>query len=89
MVSQTPRKVVLFLKAMRMVEKGCLSYLAPFRDTSGYIPLLELVLMVSVFAEVIPTYLLGIRLDRNINFGIDLDLDTQSISIPSYRMTST
>ncbi|WMV41180.1 hypothetical protein MTR67_034565, partial [Solanum verrucosum] len=50
------------------------------------IPLLESVPVVKHFPEVFPNDLPGIPPEREIDFGIDLLLDTQPISIPPYRM---
>lgn len=60
-----------------MVEKGCLSYLTYIWDTSAKMPPLELVGVVWEFMDVFPTDLLGVPLDRDTNFGIDLEPGTQ------------
>ncbi|PHU11555.1 hypothetical protein BC332_18485 [Capsicum chinense] len=44
--------------------------------------------LVNESPEVFPDDLPGFSLDKEIVFGIDLILDTQSISIPPYRMAS-
>ncbi|XP_070041027.1 uncharacterized protein [Nicotiana tomentosiformis] len=70
-----PSRMISFLKAQRMVEKGCLAYLDFVRDVSAAIPTNELVPVVRVFIDVFPTNLLGMPRDRDIDFGIDPDLN--------------
>ncbi|XP_070057664.1 uncharacterized protein [Nicotiana tomentosiformis] len=65
-----PSMVVSFLKAHRMVDKGCDAYLASMRDASADTPTVKSVLVVRDFPDVWLAYLPG----------------TQSISIPPYRM---
>ncbi|XP_070046769.1 uncharacterized protein [Nicotiana tomentosiformis] len=81
-----PRRVVSFLKAQRMVEKGCEEYLAFVRDVSADTPTLESVPVVRDFPNVFPSNLLGMPPGRDIDFGIDLVPNTQPISIPLYHM---
>ncbi|XP_059294427.1 uncharacterized protein LOC132047393 [Lycium ferocissimum] len=50
--SHTPKKVISFLKARRMVEKRCLAYLAYVRHNSANIPPPESVPLVREFLEV-------------------------------------
>ncbi|XP_070055922.1 uncharacterized protein [Nicotiana tomentosiformis] len=81
-----PSRVISDLKAQRMVEKGCLSCLAFLRDVGTDTPTIDSVLVVQDFAYVFPADLSGMPPDRDIDFGIDLVLGTQPISIPLYRM---
>ncbi|XP_070032000.1 uncharacterized protein [Nicotiana tomentosiformis] len=81
-------RVVSYLKAQRMVEKGYLAYLAYIWDSNVQVPSMDLVPVVREFPEIFPTDLSGMPPDRNINFCIDLVLGTQTISIPQYRMAS-
>ncbi|XP_070057925.1 uncharacterized protein, partial [Nicotiana tomentosiformis] len=78
--------VISYMKARRMVEKGCLAYLAYIRDPSADAPFMDLVLVVHEFSEVFPVDLSGMPPDRDIDFCIDLAPGTQPISIPPYRM---
>ncbi|XP_070052655.1 uncharacterized protein [Nicotiana tomentosiformis] len=82
----TPSIVISFLKAQRMVEKGCDAYLAYVRDVSIDTPTVESVPVVRDFTEVFPADLSGMPPDRDIDFGIDMLPGTQPISIPLYRM---
>ncbi|XP_070053920.1 uncharacterized protein [Nicotiana tomentosiformis] len=85
-VDYVPSRVISYLKAQRMVEKGCLSYLAFVRDVSAEIPTISSVSVVHDFPDVFPADLPGMPPDRDIDFGINLVPDTQPISIPPYRM---
>ncbi|XP_070036782.1 uncharacterized protein [Nicotiana tomentosiformis] len=81
-----PSRVISFLKAQRMVEKGCNAYLAFVRDVSDDTLAVESVPIARGFPDVFPADLPGMLPDRDIDFGIDLLLGTQPISIPPYRM---
>ncbi|XP_070009089.1 uncharacterized protein [Nicotiana sylvestris] len=52
-------QVISFLKTRRMVEKGCLAYLAYIRDTTVEFPTTDLVPVVREFADVFPSDLTG------------------------------
>ncbi|XP_070035659.1 uncharacterized protein [Nicotiana tomentosiformis] len=82
----SPSRVIYFLKAQRMVEKGCDAYIAYVRDVSTDTPTIESVPVVRDYLDVFPTDLPGMPPDRDIDFGIDLLPGTQPISIPPYRM---
>ncbi|XP_070006555.1 uncharacterized protein [Nicotiana sylvestris] len=84
-----PSKVISFLKAQRMVVKGCLSYLAFVRDVGAETPSFNSVHVVGDFPDVFPIDLSGMPPDRDIDFGIDLVSGTQPIYSPPYRMAST
>ncbi|XP_059306316.1 uncharacterized protein LOC132057727 [Lycium ferocissimum] len=84
--SPAPKKIISFLRAKKLVSKGCLAYLAHVRDTTVASPPLESIPIVSEFAEVFPSDLPGMPPDRDIDFCIDLDPGTRPISIPPYRM---
>ncbi|XP_070034688.1 uncharacterized protein [Nicotiana tomentosiformis] len=79
-------KVILYVEARRMVEKGCLAYLAYIRDSSAEVPHMDSVMVVREFPEVFPTNLTGMPFDRDIDIFIDLVLGTKPISIPLYHM---
>ncbi|XP_070017874.1 uncharacterized protein [Nicotiana sylvestris] len=67
-----PSRVISFLKAQRMVGKGCLSYLDFVRDVEAEALSLDSVPVVRDFTDVFPVDLLGMSSDRDIDFGIDL-----------------
>ena len=56
------------------------------RDVESELPSLKSVLIVNKFLDVFPNDLPGIPPEREIDFGIDLLLDTNPISIPPYCM---
>ncbi|XP_070002764.1 uncharacterized protein [Nicotiana sylvestris] len=66
-------RVVSFLKARHMVEKGCLAYLAYVRDTTVESSTIDSVPVVREFADVFPSDLPGMPPDR-VDFCIDLAL---------------
>ncbi|XP_070029163.1 uncharacterized protein [Nicotiana sylvestris] len=73
----TSSRVISFLKARHMVEKGCLAYLDYVRDTTIESPTIDSVLVVEEFADVFPSDLPGVPLNRDIDFYIDLAPSTQ------------
>lgn len=77
-LSHSMNKVVSFLKAQRMVDKVCLAHLTFIWDTSAE------VVVVREFTNVFSIDFSGIPPDRNDEFGIDLVLDAQLISISPY-----
>ncbi|XP_070018239.1 uncharacterized protein [Nicotiana sylvestris] len=82
----TPSIVISFLKAQQMVEKGYDKYLAYMRDVSIDTTEVDSIPLVRDFPDVFPADLPGMPHDRDIAFGIDLLLGTQSISIPPCRI---
>ncbi|WMV30894.1 hypothetical protein MTR67_024279 [Solanum verrucosum] len=86
-LSHPPKGVISFLKARHLVKRGCLAYLAHIRDTSVETSMLESISVVSKFSEVFSTDLPSLPHGRDIDFCIDIEPDTQPISIPPYRMT--
>ncbi|XP_070019865.1 uncharacterized protein [Nicotiana sylvestris] len=85
-LDHTPSRLISFLKAQRMVEKGCDAYLAYVRDVSIDTPSINSVLIVWDFSDMFLADLPGMPHDRDIDFGIDLLSGTQSISIPPNNM---
>ena len=85
----TPVHIISFLRAKRMVSKGCLAFLAHLRDDTPQVPSIESVSIVREFLDVFPADLPGMPPDRDIDFCIDLEPGTRPISIPPYRMAPT
>ena len=81
-------RIIPYLKAYKMISKGCLCHIVRVQDLDSEIPPTELVTIVSEFLEVFPNDLPGITSEREIDFGIDLLLERNLISIPTYRMAS-
>ncbi|XP_070039094.1 uncharacterized protein [Nicotiana tomentosiformis] len=75
----TSSRVISFLKARHLVEKGCLVYLEYVRNTIIESPAIDSVLVVREFADVFPSDLSGIPPDRDIDFYIDLAPGIQPI----------
>ena len=69
-----------------MIRNGCKAYLAYVRDVGQLEQKLEDVLVVCEFPDVFLEELLGLSLEREIEFCIDIIPDTEPISIPPYRM---
>lgn len=71
-----------------MISKGCLYNLLRVKniDVDEKAPTLQFVPVVNKYPEVFLEKLHGIPLKREIDFGIDVLLGTQPISIPQYRM---
>ncbi|XP_070046676.1 uncharacterized protein [Nicotiana tomentosiformis] len=79
-------RFISYLKATKMINKGCIYYLVQVTDTDAEAPTLESMPVVNEFPEVFPDELPGIPPDREIDFGIDVIPDMHHISIPPYRM---
>ncbi|XP_070022857.1 uncharacterized protein [Nicotiana sylvestris] len=71
----TSSRVISFLKAWHMVEKGCLAFLAYVWDTTVESPTIDSVPVVWEFTDVFPSDLLGMPPNRDIDFCIDLAPD--------------
>ena len=50
----TPVHIISFLRAKRMVSKGCLAFLAHLRDDTTQVPSMESVLIVREFLDLFP-----------------------------------
>ncbi|WMV08943.1 hypothetical protein MTR67_002328 [Solanum verrucosum] len=86
-VNSMPRGQFVFcLKARNMISKGCMYHLVRVRDMDFETPSLDLVSVVNEFPKVFLDDLLGIPPEWEIDFGINIILDTQPISILPYRM---
>ena len=87
--TSTPVRIISFLRAKRMVSKGCLAFLADLRDDTTQVPSIESISVVREFLDVFPADLPGMPPDKDIDFCIDLEPGTHPISIPPYRMSPT
>ncbi|XP_070032960.1 uncharacterized protein [Nicotiana tomentosiformis] len=79
-------RFISYLKATKMINKGCIYHLVRVTDTGAEAPTLEFVPVVNEFPRAFPDELPGILPDREIDFGIDVLPDTHPISIPPYRI---
>ncbi|KAG5586662.1 hypothetical protein H5410_047096 [Solanum commersonii] len=73
-------RFISYIKARKLVSKGCIYNLVRFNDFSVKTPPIQSVPVVSEFPE---------SLLREIDFRINILSDAQPISIPPYRMAST
>ena len=80
--------IISCLKSFQMISKGCLYHIGRFQFLDSEIHPIELVPVVREFLKVFLNDLSDIPPEREINFGIDLLVDTNPISIPPYGMAS-
>ena len=78
-------RIISFLRAKRLVHKGCLSFLEHIRDDTSKVPLIESVSIVREFLDLFAEDLPGMPPDRDIDFCIKLEPVTRLISISPYR----
>ena len=74
------------MTASKMLWKGCQGYLAFVVDRRQEGTQLEDIPIVKDFPDAFPDDILGLPLDREVKFTIDLISGTEPISIPPYRM---
>ncbi|KAH0700890.1 hypothetical protein KY284_015105 [Solanum tuberosum] len=83
----TPRgKFISYLKAKKMMFKGYICHLVRVKNIDVEPPTLQSIPVVNEFPDVFPEDLPGLPPEREVEFGIDVISDTQSISIPPNRM---
>nr|XP_009770969.1 PREDICTED: uncharacterized protein LOC104221594 [Nicotiana sylvestris] len=81
-ITEPQGKFISYLKAKKMITKGCLYHLVRVIDTTAEVTNIQFVPVVNEFPDEFP----GIPPDRIIDFGIDVVPNTQPISILPYRM---
>ncbi|XP_070017574.1 uncharacterized protein [Nicotiana sylvestris] len=81
-------RFISYLKARKMILKGYIYHLVRIRDAESKHPTLQSIPMVNEFPDVFPDELLGLLPEKEIEFSIDVLLDTRPISIHPYRMAS-
>ncbi|KAH0641167.1 hypothetical protein KY285_037753 [Solanum tuberosum] len=79
-------RFISYLKARKLVSKGCVYHLVRVNDSSVEIPHIQSVSVVREFPEVFPDGLPRVPPKREIDFGIDLPPNTRPISILPFRM---
>ncbi|XP_070005951.1 uncharacterized protein [Nicotiana sylvestris] len=67
---------ISYLKAAKIIKKGCIYHLVRVKDINAEAPRLESVPVVNGFSDVFPDELPGIPPDREIDFGIDVMPDS-------------
>ena len=80
---------ISYLKVRKLVSKGYVYHLVRINDSSVEVTFIQSFPIVKEFLEVFPDNLLRVPPKREIDFGIDLLLDTHPIFIPTYRMAPT
>ncbi|XP_070008306.1 uncharacterized protein [Nicotiana sylvestris] len=79
-------RFISYLKARKMTRKGYIYHLFRVHDVKAESPTLQSIPVVNAFLDVFPDELPGLSLEREIEFVIDILLDTLPIFIPTYRM---
>lgn len=77
-------KVISFIHAKKLIDRGYLCYLAFIWDINVESPPMKYIFVVKGFADVFSIYLSIIPSDRNIDFVIDSELSIKPISILPY-----
>ena len=62
--TSNPVRIISFLRAKKMVSKGCLAFLAHLRDDTTQVPSIESVSVVREFLDVFPADLPSMSPDR-------------------------
>ena len=78
---------ISYLKARKLVFKGCIYHLVRFNDQSAEVPSLQFVPIVIELSEVFPDDLPNVPPEREIDFGINIIPYTRPLSTPPYRMS--
>ena len=81
-----PNLLMSYLNANKMMSKGLLCHILSVNDLDHDIPSIDSVPVVKEFLDVFPDCLPKLHPPRDIDFGIDLEPDTKTISVPPYRM---
>ena len=81
-----PTCMISAIEAKRLLHKGCETYLAHVINKSSSKVTLDNVSIVCKFPNVFPEDLSSLRLDRELEFGIELLPGSALVSIPLYRM---
>ncbi|KAA3487281.1 DNA/RNA polymerases superfamily protein [Gossypium australe] len=78
--------VISAMVAEKLVQKGCKAYLAYELDVSASSATVDSIQIVREFLDVFPEELLGLRLDCEVEFRLELLPGTASVSIAPYRI---
>ncbi|XP_075650058.1 uncharacterized protein LOC142620587 [Castanea sativa] len=80
-----PLSIIFALQARNMLKRGCIGFLAYMIDSEATNEKLEDIPIVKEFPDLFPEELLGLPLDREIEFSIELFPSTSPISKAPYR----
>lgn len=78
-------KIIFSIQSRKLVGQDFYDNLDHIRDVDVEKPSIVSILVVSEFEKMFPTNFCGMHLDKDINFCIDWELGTHTISIPPYR----
>ena len=79
-------RFISYLKARKLVRKGCVYHLVRVNDSSVEVHSFQSVPIVSEFPKVFLDYLPGVPPEKEIDFGIGILSDACLIYIPQYKM---
>ncbi|XP_070025706.1 uncharacterized protein [Nicotiana sylvestris] len=79
-------RFICYLKARKMIRKRCIYDLVQVQDVEVESPTIQSIHVMNEFPDVFPDELPSLPLEGEIEFSIDLLLDTHPISIYPYRM---
>ncbi|XP_028113423.1 uncharacterized protein LOC114311465 [Camellia sinensis] len=88
-VSVPPPYMISAMKAIRLLKKGCRGYLCSVLNVTSDSHSVETILVVCEFPDVFPNELPRDLIDREIEFTINVVLETQPISETPYRMSTS
>ena len=74
-------RFISYLRAWKLISKGCLYYLVWVKDSSSEVSSLQYIPIVIEFLEVFPNDFVGIPPNREIDFGIDILPNTYPLYI--------
>jgi hypothetical protein len=81
-----PFNFISYLKASKLLRKGCEGYIAYVVATGVEFPSISEVPVVCEFQDVFPEDLPGLPPDREVEFTVELEPGTAPISVAPYRM---
>ncbi|KAA3488172.1 reverse transcriptase [Gossypium australe] len=84
--SNSVTRFISAITAQKLIRKGCEAFFAYILDTQDLESKLDQVPIVKEFTNVFAEELLGLLLEHEVEFAIDLTLGTVPISISLYRM---
>lgn len=85
-MSHVPMGIISYIQAKRLIAVGCSAYLAHVRNVIAETPTVEFVLVVCAFPNVFPVDLPRLPLEQEVDFVIEVELNTKPISIHPYKI---
>ena len=82
-------RFISYLKARKLVSKGCIYHLVRVNDSSVEVPSFPSIPIVNEFPKVFYNDLFGVPPKREIDFGIDIIPYSLPISTLPYKMAPT